>query len=304
MCGIAGILYLKSASHGPTSVGADLVKMLHALRHRGIDSTGVTVAGQTVESDLTVRLCFADGSDPKKTFESVDRQITALGGKVLVKHQTDAYLKLNLDYKGEAKELARCLLSVDGVVIHSMGRSSEVVKDVGDANRLDGKHYVSSLLGTHGIGHVRLATESQVDISHSHPFWAYPYPDITLVHNGQLTNYHNLKRYLKQKGHRFLTHNDSEVIAVYLADQLEQGTSLDEALHNSLRDLDGTFTYVVSTPTGIGMAKDKWSAKPLVVMETEAVIAVASEEVALRRVFPDEIERIEPQQNEVMSWSI
>ncbi|MFQ5762998.1 MAG: class II glutamine amidotransferase, partial [Candidatus Bathyarchaeia archaeon] len=232
--------------------------MLQALRHRGIDSTGITVAGQPNESDLTIRLWVDERTDPKNAFDTVDKEIGALGGKVLLRDATDAYLKLHLDYKGEVSQLARRLLNVDGVVIHSIGRSSELIKDVGDANRLDDKHKVSSLLGTHGIGHVRLATESQVDISHSHPYWAYPYPDITLVHNGQLTNYHNLKRSLIQKGHRFLTHNDSEVIAVYLADQLAQGTSLDKALHNSLRDLDGTFTYVVSTPNGMGMAKDKW----------------------------------------------
>ena len=52
----------------------------------------------------------------------------------------------------------------------------------------------------------------------------------------------------------------------------------------------------------MGYAKDRWSAKPLVTMETDDVIALASEEVALRQVFSDEIARQEPQQNEVMTW--
>ena len=74
------------------------------------------------------------------------------------------------------------------------------------------------------------------------------------------------------------------------------------ALESSLDDLDGTFTYLVSTRDGMGYAKDRWSAKPLVTMETDDVIALASEEVALRQVFSDEIARQEPQQNEVMTW--
>ena len=37
-------------------------------------------------------------------------------------------------------------------------------------------------------------------------------------------------------------------------------------------------------------------------METEDVVAVASEEIALRSVFEDEIDRIEPQQSEVITW--
>jgi hypothetical protein len=159
-------------------------------------------------------------------------------------------------------------------------------------------------MGTHGIGHVRMATESQVDISHAHPFWAYPFPDVTVVHNGQLTNYHNLKRAYEDRGHRFQTGNDSELIAVYLADRLARGSSLQGALEDSLNDLDGTFTYLVSTRDGLGAAKDQWAAKPLVLMETDHVVALASEEVALRSVFPDEIERVEPQEREVMTWLI
>jgi hypothetical protein len=66
--------------------------------------------------------------------------------------------------------------------------------------------------------------------------------------------------------------------------------------------LDGTFTYLVSTRDGLGYAKDRWSAKPLVTMETDQMVAIASEEVALRSVFSEEIARLEPQQNEVMTW--
>ena len=123
-----------------------------------------------------------------------------------------------------------------------------------------------------------------------------------MVHNGQLTNYHGLKRAYEDRGHHFQTENDSEIIAVYLADKLAGGAALGDALESSLDDLDGTFTYLVSTRDGMGYAKDRWSAKPLVTMETDDVIALASEEVALRQVFSDEIARQEPQQNEVMTW--
>ena len=68
------------------------------------------------------------------------------------------------------------------------------------------------------------------------------------------------------------------------------------------RGFDGTFTYLVATEDGLGYAKDQWSAKPLVTMETVDIIAIASEEIALRGVFAEEIERIEPQKSEVMTW--
>jgi hypothetical protein len=209
-----------------------------------------------------------------------------------------------VDYEGEVARLAQALLDTKGVELHSIGRASEVVKDVGTPAVMDGKHQVGQLTGTHGIGHVRMATESRVDISHAHPFWAYPFPDVTVVHNGQLTNYHKLKRMYEDRGYLLQTENDSELIAVFLADRLAGGETLDGALQDSLEELDGTFTYVVSTEKGLGYAKDRWSAKPLVTMETDDVIAIASEEVALRSVFSDEIDRGEPQENEVMTWSI
>ena len=113
---------------------------------------------------------------------------------------------------------------------------------------------------------------------------------------------HKLKRMYEDQGHRFQTGNDSELIAVYLADKLANGDSLDHALRSSLGDLDGTFTYLVSTKDGLGYAKDQWSAKPLVTMETDDIIAIASEEIALRGIFSQEIDRVEPQNSEVMTW--
>ena len=214
------------------------------------------------------------------------------------------YLRLGIEFEGEISILARDLMSISGIEIHSIGRSSEVVKDVGTGTTLEHRHQVSNLNGTHGIGHVRMATESRVDITHAHPFWAYPFPDITVVHNGQITNYHRMKREYIDMGHRFQTENDSELIAVYLADRLSRGASLQESLADSQNDLDGTFTYLVSTENGLGVAKDQWAAKPLVLIETEQMVALASEEVALRSIFPEEFERADPQESEVMTWVI
>ena len=63
--------------------------------------------------------------------------------------------------------------------------------------------------GTHAIGHVRMATQSDVDISGAHPYWAYPFSDVAVVHNGQLTNYFQWKRRLEASGHRFQSECDS-----------------------------------------------------------------------------------------------
>ena len=68
-----------------------------------------------------------------------------------------------------------------------------------------------------------------------------------MVHNGHITNYHKLRRLYEQRGVRFYTENDSEVIGVYLAERLAEGRDLRGALEASLRDLDGSFSYLAAT---------------------------------------------------------
>ena len=99
-----------------------------------------------------------------------------------------------------------------------------------------------------------MATESDVDISGAHPYWAYPFADIAVVHNGQLTNYFQWKRRLERSGHRFQSECDSEIIAVYLAQKMSDGLSLEDAMNASLDDLDGVFTYICVTGEALALA--------------------------------------------------
>ncbi|MFL5667586.1 MAG: hypothetical protein ACJ8BW_40515, partial [Ktedonobacteraceae bacterium] len=126
--------------------------------------------------------------------------------------------------------------------------------------------------------------------------------DISVVHNGHITNYHKLRRRLEIKGHHFNTHNDSEVIAVYIADMMQHGATLDEAVQSTINALDGTFTYLVATGDSIGYARDQFGSKPLIVCETDDFVAVASEEAALRKAFPYELDAREAQAREVRTW--
>ena len=95
---------------------------------------------------------------------------------------------------------------------------------------------------------------------------------------------------------------DSELIAVYLADKMDRGYELEDAMHDSLEELDGVFTYVVATSDRLGMAKDYMAAKPMVLYESEDFVALASEEVALRSIFPHEIDTFDPYEGEVRVW--
>jgi glutamine phosphoribosylpyrophosphate amidotransferase len=144
------------------------------------------------------------------------------------------------------------------------------------------------MIGTHGLGHARLATESSVLPNASHPFWARPFLDVAIVHNGQITDYFTWRDKLERQGYRFLTENDSELISVWVSDQMKKGLSMDAALKHSIQSIDGVFTYMIARENGIGFAKDRFAMKPLVVIEQDGEFAAATEEQAVRRVFSDE----------------
>ncbi len=126
--------------------------------------------------------------------------------------------------------------------------------------------------------------------------------DVAVVHNGQLTNYWSYRRGLERRGHRFMSNCDSELIAVYIADRIGRGDDLEAAMRRSIGELDGVFTYLVATSDSLGMAKDVMAAKPMVLYESQEFIALASEEIAIRSVFPHEIDTFDPYEGEVRVW--
>lgn len=285
MCGIVGIFYKGADEDALGPVGEVLVQMCQDLYRRGPDSTGFAVYGQARPDTLVVRIDL-DRPDPESSAELV-----RLAAEQLVPVRnwgvTGRSVRLEVASDAEGKVADWIEERITGARVFSVGQTMEIIKDVGPARHVDETYGISGMRGTHGIAHTRMATESRVDIGHSHPFWARPFPDIAVVHNGTITNYHRLRRRLEMKGHSFSTHNDSEVIAVYVADQLQAGASLEDALQASVSDLDGTFAYLISTDRGIGLARDQFATKPLLYAENDALVVLSSEEVALRPVFPD-----------------
>src|SRR5262249_61912921 len=95
---------------------------------------------------------------------------------------------------------------------------------------------------------------------------------------------------------------DPEIIGGYLAEKMSEGLSLEEAMRKSLEELDGVFTYICVTRDALGVCKDELAAKPLVLFESDDVVALASEEIAIRAVIDREIDTYDPYEGEVMVW--
>ncbi|HJN14076.1 MAG TPA: class II glutamine amidotransferase [Armatimonadota bacterium] len=302
MCGIGGLLLNR-----PGDIGHLLVQMLDGCQHRGPDSTGFALYHTANGSALICRAylgCAEDSPEAPALEQSVLAVMAEHGARIIGTRHEAEYLRVEFDYDDDLKGLSYALTNDAAVEVFSIGNRLEVIKDVGTAAEVDGKYGISTFEGTHGIGHVRLATESVVNVRGSHPFWAYGFNDVAIVHNGQITNYFKMKRRLIKRGFQFRTENDSELIAVYLADKMASGSALDGALEDSVKELDGTFSFLVSTSDAIGFAKDTLAAKPMVVLERDDAVAVASEEVSLQRLFPGErLSTYEPFPGTFKTWS-
>lgn len=310
MCGIAGIIY----RDGMRPVGRDMTRMLQSMKHRGPDSTGFALY-RPPQDGWVMRVKLADANTPRdfefaqrlvRDGREVQQRVRSAGARIRgTENGSHPYaLTLTFDYDGDLKLLADRVedVSRDAEVL-SLGRSLEIVKDLGDAETVSGDYHLGAYEGSHAIGHVRMATESDVDISGAHPYWAYPFSDVAVVHNGQLTNYFEWRRRLERAGHRFQSECDSEVIAVYIAEKMAGGTSLEDAMRQSLDELDGVFTYICVTADALGVAKDALAAKPLVLYESDDLVAMASEEIAIRELVDHEIETYDPYESEVMVWT-
>jgi glutamate synthase domain-containing protein 1 len=300
MCGIAGIMYKHKGALGGT--GKALIDMLDGCQHRGPDSTGFALYEAASADRLRLRFFVGEGAEARAAVERIKARFDEHGASLVDEQLVGNNYRCTVNFSGDIQKFAYTMEHAAKVI--SIGSSLEIVKDVGSAHDVDARYHVHAHRGTHGLGHVRLATESDVKPEASHPFWATGFADVAIVHNGQITNSWKMRRRLERRGFEFTTDNDSELIAVYLADKKSQGISLKDALATSIDDLDGTFSFLVSTENEIGYAKDRLAAKPMIMYETDDLIAIASEEVSLNRLFPGQaLSTMEPPPGTFNTWS-
>src|SRR5438132_4647138 len=301
MCGIVG--YLDKQSEGQRPLGATILAMLQALSCRGPDSAGVALAGPR-QACWILQIKLPEHAEQEAAVRGLLAPLRQNG--MVLRHETaGSYLRIEYTSTMRATALEDSLLErVPGSEIVSIGHQLEIIKQVGSPAQLEDTYGISRRTGTHGIGHTRLSTESRVDLSHSQPFWAHGVPDLATVHNGHITNYHKLRRLYEQKGYRFFTENDSEVIGIYLRDRMAAGLSLADALRSSLDDFDGSFSYLAASGDMLAYVRDRYGFKPLMIAETDDFVSIATEEIALRQALGEDFTAYEPTPGTVGVWHV
>ncbi|MGZ5484952.1 MAG: hypothetical protein ACXW0J_05885 [Nitrososphaeraceae archaeon] len=217
-------------------IGCLLYKMMESQQIRAQDSTGVAI--------------FKNGST--KEFYRID----------YFRKNDGVYNTFTEKVPRERLDKTLYDLTQDpNIVIASFSKEMYLLKDIGLVRDLESKYKIRSIQGTHGIGHLRIATSSRVTPENAHPFSTIVMPDIAVVHNGEITNYSKLRSLLELQGYRLFTRCDSEVIAVFIADQLLRHGDLEKANYELIKKADGPFTYIVSTTDSLALVRDKFGAR-------------------------------------------
>jgi glucosamine--fructose-6-phosphate aminotransferase (isomerizing) len=129
-----------------------------------------------------------------------------------------------------------------GLALQVSGRI-EVIKQAGHLNKLAeavAEHNGNLSRVRAGVGHTRWATHGRPNKANAHPQVGNG-GTVAVVHNGIIENFAELKEELEGRGVAFESETDTEVIAHLLAEGMEEGDSLREALAKALRRLRGSF---------------------------------------------------------------
>jgi glucosamine--fructose-6-phosphate aminotransferase (isomerizing) len=94
-----------------------------------------------------------------------------------------------------------------------------------------------------GIGHTRWATHGSVTEVNAHPHLSED-QKIAVVHNGIIENYQELRDFLKQKGIKFKSQTDTEIIPQYISFLMKQGKNFEDSTKEVLNNLEGSFAIV------------------------------------------------------------
>ncbi|MFH2204507.1 MAG: amidophosphoribosyltransferase [Elusimicrobiota bacterium] len=149
-----------------------------------------------------------------------------------------------------------------------------------------------SLKGRTAVGHVRYATAGGGGLRNAQPLvFATRHGQISVSHNGTLTNALSLRRRLERDGAIFRSTTDSEVVVHLIARR--QGT-VEQAIAESLRLLEGAYSFIFQTPDKLIAARDPLGFRPLCLGRIGRAYVFASETTALNHMGARLVREIEP----------
>ena len=163
------------------------------------------------------------------------------------------------------------------ISLNSLEKELEKMENMGKMDQT--KQTIGQNKQTIGIGHTRWATHGSKTTINAHPHHDNS-GRISLVHNGIIDNYAELKTELLDLGYHFLSQTDTEVIAVLIGKYLDDGFSMMESVEKTVNRLSGTWALVIINkiyPNKLWITRN---GSPLLLGIEEDFIMVASEQIA------------------------
>ena len=140
----------------------------------------------------------------------------------------------------------------------------------------------SDVIGTLGIAHTRWATHGVPAERNAHPHMSGV--RVAVVHNGIIENHAQLRERLLKLGYEFTSETDTEVIAHLMANKLESGKSLFDAVMETAAELDGAYALAAASPEDADRIVVTREGSPLVIGLGEGENFIASDVAALLQV--------------------
>jgi amidophosphoribosyltransferase len=168
----------------------------------------------------------------------------------------------------------------------------KTIKSMGLVSRIFNEGSLNDMQGTAAIGHVRYTTSSKSSLINAQPFQiSCIHGSLSIAHNGNITNFLELKAALSKKGAIFNHTSDTEIMLHLLA--MSKGP-LAEITAASMKKLDGAFSFVILKDKTLIGARDKNGLRPLVLGKIGASHIIASETCAIEAIGGKFIRDIEP----------
>src|SRR3989338_7191938 len=159
----------------------------------------------------------------------------------------------NLEYRGY-DSVGMCFIS---------RKKFDIKKGVGKLEEVHKRVDFLKLNGNIGIGHCRWSTHGGVTEKNAHPHVDCK-NKISVVHNGIIENYSELKDELIKQGHKFNSQTDTEVIAHLIEENLK-GSEIKEAVTAALKRIDGSYALGILFADKPGMLIDARNESPLII---------------------------------------
>lgn len=178
------------------------------------------------------------------------------------------------------------IATADGknILLH---KNMGLVPEVFDEARLD------SLKGHAAIGHVRYSTTGSSLVTNAQPLVCYYQKGmIALAHNGNLTNVHQLRPKLMERGAVFQSSIDTEVIVNIIA--RHSNVTIEKAIIRCMDEIEGAYSLVVLTGDKLIGVRDPHGVRPLCLGKLGGAYILASESCALDTIGAELVRDVEP----------